>query len=72
MTPSKKVYDVSLPDDVANISQNSEDPDDSNKLDFTDAYDQINLDSSPARRQPIISNVEKPPTPQLRKSSRDL
>ena len=39
MTPSKKVYDVSLPDNVANIGQDSEDPDVSNKLDFTDAYD---------------------------------
>merc|ERR1712214_141743 len=71
MTPSKKVYDVSLPDSVANIGEDSEDCDESNKLDFTDAYDQVNLDSSIAKRRSIISNVVKPPTPPLRKSTRD-
>merc|ERR1712214_65841 len=32
-TPSKKVYDVSLPDNVENIGEE--------KLDFTEAYDQV-------------------------------
>ena len=70
-TPSKKVYDVSLPDSVDNIGQDSEDNDGSDKLDFTDAYEQVDLNSSPARRQPIISNIEKPPTPPLRRSGRN-
>ena len=33
MTHSKKVYDVSLPDSVANIDEDSENNDEPNKLD---------------------------------------
>ena len=71
MTPSKKVYDVSLPDDIANIGQNSKDPDDSNKLDFTDAYEQVDLNPDTTRMKSVVSNIEKPSTPPLRRSTRD-
>ena len=71
MTPSKKVFDVSLPDRRASIDKDSDNKDKSTKFDFTDAYDEVNLDSNSNERQSIISNVERPPTPPLRRSGRE-
>ena len=41
------------------------------KLDFTDAYDNVDIHLDPNGGQSIISNVERPPTPPLRRSRRE-
>ena len=71
MTPSKKVFDVSLPDRRSSIDKDSYNKDEPTKLDFTDANDEVNLDSNSNERQSIISNVERSPTPPLRRSGRE-
>ena len=71
MTPSKKVFHVSLPDRRAIIDKDSDNKGEPTKLDFTDAYDEVNLDSNYNKRQSIISNVERPHTPPLQRSRRE-
>ena len=71
MTPSKKVYDVTLPDKVTSMGKDPDDNDPFNRLDAKDAYDQVDLSSNGSKGRSIISNVEKPPTPSLRRSTRD-
>ena len=71
LTPSKKVYDVRLPDDITDFGQNFKDPVDSNKLDFTDAYEQVDLNPDTSKMKSVVSNIEKPSTPPLRRSTRD-
>ena len=70
-TPSKKVYDVTLPDKVTSIGKEPDDNDPLNRLDAKDAYEQVDLSSNRSKRRSVISNVEKPPTPPLRRSTRD-
>ena len=71
MTPSKNVFDVSLPNTKPSIDNHSNNMDEPTKLDFTDAYEEVNLDSNSNKKQSIISNVERPPTSPLRRSGRE-
>ena len=64
VTPSKKVFDVSLPDTGPNM------PKSPTKHDFSELYDTNEIESSPEEVEPIISNVERPPTPPLRRSGK--
>ena len=40
MTPSKKVFDVTLPNTKTSIDNHSDNMDEPSKLDFTDAYEE--------------------------------
>ena len=71
MTPSKKVFDVSLPNTKPSVDNHSDNMDEPTKFDFTDAYEEVDLESNSNERQSIISNVIRPPTPPLRRSRRD-
>ena len=71
MTPSKKVFDVTLPNTKTSIDNYSDYMDELSKLDFTNAYEEVNLNSNYNERQSIISYVERTPTPPLRRSTRD-
>ena len=71
LTPSKKVFDVSLPNTKPSIDNHSDNMNEPTNLDLTDAYEEVNLDSNSNERQSIISNVERPPTPPLRRSGRE-
>ena len=61
VTPSKKVFDASLPDTGPNMTKSS------TLLDSSETYDTINIDPSPKEAEPVISNVEQHPTPPLKR-----
>ena len=60
--PTKKVFDVKLPD------TGSDNQDSPTKLDFTDAYDDDHIQPDKHEDESNLSNVERPPTPPLRRS----
>lgn len=63
MTPSRKVFDVTLPDTRSNNDTEYDNHDSPTKLDFIKAYDVDDIQHGSHEDKNIISNVKKPLRP---------